>query len=248
MPVFTAAYVSIATGLAAETGSFSDSSFTPPPVWVDALSWFFAGLASFVLYQHIFVAPFPTEDDEMFKVTQKIGRWVFLTRQTLALQAIHGIVSLLSSQTFPALVKGTHATAVLLGGLGLFVTSQYFVLVANHPDFLLSCKKWRDRGLPFRALMHFTHIPCGVLSLLDLAVIKNRQLLLSQTPPFHSVLCYYFVYVILYVLLLHINHALTTEWPYGLFLCEIYMLFNNFISLYVSLLCSVRIVFPEPPC
>jgi hypothetical protein len=105
---------------------------------------------------------------------------------------------------------------VLLGGLGLFVTSQYFVLVANHPDFLMTCNKWRDRGLPFRALMHFTHIPCGVLSLLDLAVIKNRQLLLSQTPPFHSVLCYYFVYVILYVLLLHINHALTREWPYGL--------------------------------
>ncbi len=88
VPVFTAAYVSIAIGLAAETDSSSDSSFAPPPVWVDALSWFFAGLASFVLYQHIFVAPFPTEDDEMFKVTQKIGRWVFLTRQTLCLQGL----------------------------------------------------------------------------------------------------------------------------------------------------------------
>ena len=63
--------------------------------------------------------------------------------------------------------------------------------------------------------MHFIHIPCGFLALLDLAVIKNRQLLLSQTPPFKSITLIYFAYVIFYLLVVHVNHAHTSQWPYG---------------------------------
>jgi hypothetical protein len=212
VPIFTAAYVSIAIGLAADT----DASDSVAPLWVDALSWFSAALASFVLYQHLWVAPLPIEDDvEMFGVMQKIGRWIYLTRQTLCLQAIHGVISLRHRAVSPALFRGTHATAVAIGGMGIFVTSQYFILVANHPDYLLRSKTWHDKGLPFKALMHFIHIPCGFLALLDLAVIKNRQLLLSQTPPFTTITLIYLAYVIFYLLLVHVNHVCTNQWPYG---------------------------------
>jgi hypothetical protein len=212
VPLFATAYVCIALGIASD----NDPSDSVAPSWVTACSFFFAALASFVLYQHTLVAPFPTEDDpEMFGVMQKIGRWVFLTRQTLCLQAIHAVVSLFDRTQFPSLVRGTHAFAVLIGGMGIFVTSQYFMLVANHPDFLLACKKWRDRGVAFRVLMHFLHIPCGLLTFLDLGVINDRRLLLAQTLPFKSISLIFLGYVIFYVLLVHVNHAFTRQWPYG---------------------------------
>jgi len=208
VPACGMVYLVVASHVEAPGGPAPQSA----PLWVEVCRALFVGLANLVLYQHCCVAPYPLEETpEMFKVTTKVGRWIFLTRQTLCLQALHSVFSII-----PSLQAGSHAMSVLIGGLGIFVTCQYFALVAPHPDFKASSATWGSRGVPYKELMHFLHVPCGVLACLDIMVLKQRSLLLAQTAPFTQLMGVYLVYVVLYVALLHGNHSLMGEWPYGM--------------------------------
>jgi hypothetical protein len=95
-----------------------------------------AAITSLVYYQHVAVCPYSTAESspETFTAQLKVGRWIFLTRQCLALQMCHCVASLAAMTFYPALRVPTHSVAVLTGGLGIFVTVQYFILVV--PDAL----------------------------------------------------------------------------------------------------------------
>lgn len=220
IPAFILFYLSVAFWLAHDE-AHDDAHGGPldflPPGYVSVLVVVFTLVTWLVLYQHAAVAPFPTEDTvEMFGVMQHVGRWIFLTRQTLCIQAIHALMSAASLfLAHPGLTRATSAVSVLVAGLGIFVTSQYFILVASHPDFKVNGQKWEKRGVPFTLLMHYLHTPCGLFGFLDLVVIKQRGVLLAQTPSYmHIVMCY-LAYTLAYTVLLHVNHLVTQQWPYG---------------------------------
>ena len=42
---------------------------------------------------------------------------------------------------------GIHAAAVALAGISMFVTSQYFLLVAPNKDYIKQGKVWAERGV-----------------------------------------------------------------------------------------------------
>lgn len=147
------------------------------------------------------------------------GFRIFLTRQTLAVQAIHAAFTaytVLQPENVPGLLRKTHAMAVPVNGMGIFVMVQYYLLVATHPDFKAQSRLWSARGVPFKALMHWMHTPCGLLAFVDLTIVKQRTMLLEQTPAFGTLMVYYFGFVLYYVTLIHVNHALTGQWPYGM--------------------------------
>eukprot|EP00656_Telonema_subtile_P000566 TRINITY_DN10259_c0_g1_i1.p1 TRINITY_DN10259_c0_g1~~TRINITY_DN10259_c0_g1_i1.p1 ORF type:complete len:196 (-),score=25.29 TRINITY_DN10259_c0_g1_i1:178-765(-) len=152
----------------------------------------------------------------MFHATKLVGRWVFLTRHTIAIQSIHAVATLIVSFGWcPQLCAGVHSSSIFIAGLGLFVTSQFFALVAGHPEFVEGCRYWADKGVPFRSLMYFMHLPCGVFALVDILVIKQRHFLAEHSPQLTHLLAYYLCYVVVYLVIVHVNHAYTNAWPYG---------------------------------
>lgn len=222
-PLFTVLYLFVA-GLVAspepDLTVFNTIQSLPPGLaYYTAMG--FSITTGVVLYQHCRVVPYPTADStEMFAVCGKIGRWIFLTRQTLCLQAIHATLTLASFhpavvELVPTILRETHAMSTLIAGISMFVTVQYYLLVATHPDFKRDCKLWQSRGVPFTFLMHWIHTPCGVFALVDLIFIKQRTLLLTQTPPFPRLMLYLAYFVSYYLALIHVNHGATGHWPYG---------------------------------
>ena len=88
---------------------------------------------------------------EAFQVMQLLGRWIYLTRITLAAQAVHSVATLaVVMGSAPQLCQGVHSVAVFVSVLGMFVTSQFFLLVASHPDFHKQCLYWSERGTPYQ--------------------------------------------------------------------------------------------------
>lgn len=189
-----------------------------PPGPVVGCGWLAAVVAWLVLYQHSLVVPFPTEDTpEMFTVMRYTGRWVFLTRQTLCIQAVHAAMSMAALQPRSPdwLAAGTHAMAVPVAGLAMFVTCQYYLLVVPHPATKEGADKWHRQGVPWTLLMHWIHSPCLLLAVLDLLAIKHRATLDALSPSFGRLLGCYACYVLCYLTMLHGNYALVREWPYG---------------------------------
>lgn len=175
-------------------------------------------LASFIAFQNSFALPSPAEiENERFGAVTKFGRWVFLTRQTLAIQAIHMSLSLVAaSGAAPGLHVITHTMAPVSAGVAIFVTVQFFALVAPTADYAKECKLWEKRQIPYRELQSFMHIPAGFLGLLDVVMLKQRALALATCPPLLTLLAVYFVYVGLYIGLLHASYHYTGFWPYSL--------------------------------
>jgi hypothetical protein len=189
----------------------------PRPTVVLVASTLYAVLTVFVLYEHIAVCPFPTEDTpEVMGVTQRIGRWIYLTRHVLTMQAVHAVCSCLADWgIWQEMAIPTHATSILVSGLGLFVFIQFFVLVYADPDFVSMCLDWHAKGIPIQFLQAWMHIPCGIMALLDVVLIKDRRLLKEVTAPLPTLASYYVVYCALYIALLHANYRGTGYWPYG---------------------------------
>jgi hypothetical protein len=218
IPLFACFYVKAAFWLASSMSpDITDTVDFSPPGYISVITGAYAFVTVLVLYQHCAVVPFPTEDTvDAWMVMQRIGRWVFLTRQTLCLQAIHATASTIAfSFSLPGLARATHAVAVLVAGMGIFVTSQYFALVHTHPDYVKVQKVWAQRGVPFAELMIWVHTPCGVFGVLDVVLMKKRDVLLQMTPLFLTLCLCYGVYVLAYLLLVHLNYAMTKHWPYA---------------------------------
>ena len=142
-----------------------------------------AGLV--VMYQQVAVIPFPLEISSNWAAVQPVGRWIFLTRQTLMLQAVHlcytfaGHLGYLDDE----LACAVAASSVFFSGLGIFVMIQFFALVVPNAHFLSDIVQWKERGVPaFEHLVIFAHVPCGILALVDVALLQDRALLLAMTP------------------------------------------------------------------
>ena len=127
MPLFIFLYIA----LCSTCGGGSGNDRVRPPMKLTLLSGATTLLSLFVLYQHLRVLPYPIDNgDDMFKSLQVLGRWIFITRHTLAIQAIHQTFSLLGDLGYDLVPRAyTHCVSMLIAGLAAFVTIQFFVLV-----------------------------------------------------------------------------------------------------------------------
>jgi len=172
-------------------------------------------VAVFVLYVHTFCQPYPKAEDKSFNaVAGPFGRWIYLTRQTLALQAVHFFMSFIGPFFSVRMTYGTYIMALFLDGLGLFVTVQFFSLVAPNAEYIKMCGVWARRGVDLKATNNLTHIPAGCLAFMDILVLKSKTLLIEATPTITVLVLVALVYVVFYLTIITVNFWVTSRWPY----------------------------------
>eukprot|EP01063_Lacrimia_lanifica_P023652 TRINITY_DN3128_c0_g3_i1.p1 TRINITY_DN3128_c0_g3~~TRINITY_DN3128_c0_g3_i1.p1 ORF type:complete len:297 (+),score=73.57 TRINITY_DN3128_c0_g3_i1:77-892(+) len=202
LPLFVVLYYAVGHALAVP----GDRPDAPQAFWPGLVNAVFACHA---LWGQSVVRPVGDKQrhKELWQVQKCLGMWVFLTRNVLCIQAIHSVASFVS----PAVAN---AVAVYVAGMGLFVTIQYFVLVHWNRDFVQVCKHWAERGVPYRELMFYVHLPAGFVGLSDLAFAKPRAPLEASIADYTGIVKTLLAFVAYYMTLIHVNHRLTGEWPY----------------------------------
>jgi len=206
IPVFIIWYVVLATAVADANGN-GTSDEGPLPVKI-----FLATAAVFILKLHCIDAPATSKIQDAWMSQAKMGRWIYLTRHCITLQAIHLVLSVMAtwSQWLTALTNGM---TLWIAGLGWFVTIQFFLLVAPNPGYKEECKIWQSRGVQFKELMHFLHIPSLFLGSLDVLFGKAASgLQLHTSMP--SLIVLPFVYVVFYLTIIVVNKHMTGKWAY----------------------------------
>ena len=173
-----------------------------------AMTCFGACLASTVVYQDARVVITPLEEDVvMFKAQSRLGKWIFLTRHILAFQAVHFIGSLVTPYSY--------SWSMIVSGLAIFITIQYFTLVHWNPEFIQSCEIRSKRGIPFRQQMIWTHVPAGCLGIMDL-YSRGASDLLENSLSFPAMSFVILIYALSYTGFIHKNFDRTGEWPYAI--------------------------------
>lgn len=176
-----------------------------------------AALGLFTIYLHIFSQPNPTKREaEIYGcLSGPCGRWIFLTRQTLALQAVHLFASLVSPFCSRSIATGTYALAVYVGGQATFVTIQFFTLVFPQAEYKKACETWAARGVYFKLIGKLTHTPGLCLMIADICLCKNRNALRNLTLSVPVMMFIILGYTVLYIGQLFANNGITGHWPYS---------------------------------
>jgi len=199
---------------AAQTGALSW-----PPLAEKHAVLVVAVLSCYVLYMHMFTAPSPTQDasvDDFKGIGSPFGRWWFLTRQTIGLQAWHQALSYFAiAMQWPNLASRTHAVALWLCGPANFVTIHFFVLVWPHPDFKASSAKWEKKSVPFREVMFMLHVWQLPIACIDVLFLKDRAAMLRLTPPVLGLAFIFVSFVAYYLGIVAANFVLKGVYPYG---------------------------------
>lgn len=175
-------------------------------------------IAVYNLHLEINVIPRATKEhaDSFLVSYGPFGRWIYLTHHTIALMAVHAVVSLTAPFVNENITLGTYVTAPIIGAMGTFVTIQYFHLVYPHPDHISECRVWANRGYNYKLVDAARHAPPLFLALTDMCVLKHRSTLLLVMPSAPSMFCFLMGYVLLALLLIQVNHSITGRWPYGM--------------------------------
>jgi len=213
MPLFVAWYFAQAK-FAEQPVVAAPVAQTPAAALV--LQGLLAAVAVAVLIQQVCMTPPEPNDTMMVGVMSYIGRWVFLTRHCLALQAIHLLLSLAAGVSGSArLLHLTEGVAVWIGALGWFVTIQFFSLVYRHPDFKERCLHYamRDPPVNLKLRASLNHSPAIVLAILDVTLARDHEALRSNCSIVKS-LELSVAYAVFYFALLAVNYYATGYWPY----------------------------------
>lgn len=217
VPIFAFWYVAMARLVTTDISLASATALAatqPPSTLVSGTRIALALLAVYVLAVHSVAFPSPTEDNETYVAMSKLGRWIFLTRHGVCLQAWHQVLSL-ASLWYPSLIVPTHGICIWIASLGWFVTIQYFVLVAPNEQFQKDCVMWKkDRGVQFKEVGFLLHALALPIAVADMALVRNASVL-QATVSLPSSFAVVFAYVFLYLTLITINYGLVGVWPYG---------------------------------
>lgn len=182
------------------------------PIWQHLVRLLLALVTLFVLVINVWHLPMDAFDMESLRVRSKMGRWIFLTKHCLVLQAWHQLFSVLAplSSWLSAL---THGISLWVAALGWFMTVQFLLLVRNHPDFLAMCELWESRGVQYKRVAYLVHVPASMVAVLDLIIVKDATCLLA-TLSFPRTFALPCAYIGFYYLLILLNFRLTGFWPY----------------------------------
>lgn len=184
------------------------------PEWQYAVRLLLALAAGYVMLSHSVAQSDPQESDEGFKFMSWIGRWIFLTRNGLCLQAWHQVFTLLSPMS-SWLTSVTHGASLWIATLGWFVTIQYFLLVFNHPTYLQEIAKWAERGVAFKEVGILVHVPALLIAVLDLTLARSTPVLRLSLSMGYSI-ALTIIYSALYFALVRLNHWKTDAYPYAI--------------------------------
>ena len=221
IPIWIAIYVALAlTVFHPPDGRASCPAASAVPDWVFYSTCAAALVAIIVMYQHCYVAPFPLEENSNYAALQSMGKWIFLTRHGLCFQAVH--LSFLAAQHAGLLPDelrcGIAASSIWHSGIEIFIMVQFFALIVPNESYREDIVKWNSMGVAvFEPLVIFAHVPCGILALLDVAVLQNRATLNAVTPPALHLGLAYVAYLALLLVLWHTNFHRSGCWPYGIF-------------------------------
>jgi len=214
MPLFGLWYLVQASAVVTPGASLTAATAAPVAPAALLLRGVLAAVAAYAFLVHAYGFPAPVETQEAFIAQTKIGRWVYLTRHCLALQAWHQVLSLFSNAS-PWINALTHGMCIWISALGCFVTIQYFALVVPSTSMKEECQRWRDRGVQFQEvgfLVHITGLPVAVLDLLFAKSTAELGEALSMTRTVALATLYSFLYLGIVVA----NYQVTLTWPYGL--------------------------------
>eukprot|EP00927_Polykrikos_kofoidii_P042204 TRINITY_DN36058_c0_g1_i1.p1 TRINITY_DN36058_c0_g1~~TRINITY_DN36058_c0_g1_i1.p1 ORF type:complete len:320 (+),score=25.57 TRINITY_DN36058_c0_g1_i1:107-961(+) len=169
-----------------------------------------------VLGEQLSIPP-PRQNDEQYSLMLYTGRWIFLTRHGLTLQAIHMVLSSIAAWfAIPRLLQLTDGMTFWIGSLGCFVTVQFFALVWNHPDFKERCARLAAQNPPvnLKRKAASLHAPGLFIAVLDAWVGKSHENLSHGCSILASLGMVGF-YAVLYTCLIVLNFKMTGAWPYG---------------------------------
>lgn len=205
------------SSLEAPDEGFAEDS---PPSAVLAGQAVLAFVACMVFFYDAMTWPATAEDDEYHSM-KCIGRWLFLTRHCVALQAVHMVLSACgAAMGNDYLQKLSYGMTLVIAALGSFVTIQFFTLVHNHPDYLKKCDSMKNkRGffglLTFRSYVAAFHVPALAIALFDVLIAKRHSLLRGGGCSLQNTFCLLLFYVLFYTALIWCNFFATGYFPYG---------------------------------
>jgi len=187
----------------------------PATVFAVHMIHMFVALHGLYLETRICGALIKVSDDGFNVVKGPLGRFIWLTHQTISLVAIHSLASLLTPFLSVRLALGTYKMALFFDGMGCFVTVQFFALVYFTPAFSNMCGLWAARGVHCRLLEVVRHAPPLMLGFCDICFLKHRGTLLLAMPPPTMTMFLALGYGLVYTVLIHRNHLITGDWPYS---------------------------------
>mmetsp|Transcript_461 Transcript_461/g.1071 ORF Transcript_461/g.1071 Transcript_461/m.1071 type:complete len:297 (+) Transcript_461:65-955(+) len=211
---------------------------TPPLVTVGGcLALALAGY-NWYLQTYVMTKAAKEVPDEYYVSTGPIGRFIWLTHQDITISFVHQLFSFFAPFFSRRLALATYAAALPVGGLGAFVTIQFFTLVRFHPDYIQVLRTWAKRGVHLNVIGDVVHLPQLTCSVLDLLLVKHRATFLELRPSFVGVVAVFAIYCLAYLVLLHGTYALTKSWPYSMLIAlgKSPVRWAQFISVQVSIL------------
>eukprot|EP00930_Biecheleria_cincta_P104128 TRINITY_DN96302_c0_g1_i1.p1 TRINITY_DN96302_c0_g1~~TRINITY_DN96302_c0_g1_i1.p1 ORF type:complete len:295 (-),score=44.52 TRINITY_DN96302_c0_g1_i1:373-1257(-) len=217
-PIFLVWYGVLATMAAPSHKAAQDallSGTSSPWTWAAfLLRSALAALAVYFLLLHMLAQPAPQKNQEAFQAQKVFGRWIYLTRHGLALQACHQLISVLSL-VWPWLAVVTSCITMVIGSLAAFVTIQFFLLVAPNAGYKAEVKEWDERGVQFGLLQDIIHIPALFIALADILLVQNFSIVRAALS-LRTTAAILALYVFVYLMLIFFNFWTTRHWPYKL--------------------------------
>mmetsp|Transcript_37541 Transcript_37541/g.74540 ORF Transcript_37541/g.74540 Transcript_37541/m.74540 type:complete len:291 (+) Transcript_37541:69-941(+) len=199
-------------GSAAGETSAADFERTTSQCVVQAI---LAVAAVYALMMNIIGMPGTTADSDAHRAqSAALGKWIYLTRHGLALQAWHQILSL-ASVVSPQLNLMTHGATLWVAAFGWFICIQYFVMVVPSQACQEEFALWKSRGLDFEGIDFLVHAPALPIALLDVAYAKSAPLLRAAVDS-SRIYCFLPGYIVFYLCVITWNHRRVGVWPYGL--------------------------------
>lgn len=238
-PIFVGGYFLLAYVMELLSPQSGNSGHTAAPPWALVLQGIMAVAAIFAFVLQSSLLP-SNADEDIYHAQKYIGIWLFLTQHCLTLQAIHLVVSLIAfAGPVPSLVRLTNCISLWIGGLGCFVTVQYFSLVHDNPEFVATCAETVSRDPPYnlRIKCFWLHIFALPLAVLDVMVSRNHEELRCDSSLVVSLLMLFF-FTVFYLSIIVANFSATGHWPYN-FLKELKTLgaWAGFMIVQSAILC-----------
>eukprot|EP00929_Paragymnodinium_shiwhaense_P063260 TRINITY_DN31615_c0_g1_i1.p1 TRINITY_DN31615_c0_g1~~TRINITY_DN31615_c0_g1_i1.p1 ORF type:complete len:277 (+),score=23.19 TRINITY_DN31615_c0_g1_i1:57-887(+) len=192
-----------------------DIALSQAPLATSVWQGLAALLSTGVLLDQLCIQP-PDVDEDLYRACRVFSRWIFLTRHVMALQSVHLIASFVGVfWQISWLVQMTDGMTYLVGSLGSFITTQFFLLVWPSPQFAAHADLMEKKGRPIRTRAAVVHIPGLILALLDIFLCKDAARL-ERDCPLATSCCMGIAYGTFYIGFIALNYKATGEWPYGL--------------------------------
>lgn len=175
----------------------------------------FVGFNAALLSHHMMAIPTSLFDPQCSKV---FGNWLYLTYQSNIMGLVYFALALINSvlsteEGSSVLTEYLIALFPLIFAVGSFLTIAYYALDHFNPENFRRKERYRDIYPYVHWVSHLEHGHA-----LPLVVLHAANMQLPPTAPLPTraiVTATVGVYMLFYLVLVHLNHHLTGLWPYA---------------------------------